>query len=81
MFSQARRTRGIAVASGLIGLIGSEAAAGSFAPNMTVRTSDQNLTRSLDPDAGRRPTVTSPPGPESVTRSRHHSFRRGPTRP
>jgi hypothetical protein len=78
MFSQARRTCGIAVASGLIGLIGSEAAAGSFAPNIAVRASDQNLTRSLNPDVGRRPTVTSPPGPESITRSRHHSFKPDP---
>jgi hypothetical protein len=34
---------------------------------------------SLNPDQGRRPTVTSPPGPERITRSRHHSFKPDPT--
>jgi hypothetical protein len=40
---------------------------------------DHNLTPSLNPDEGARPTVTSPSGPESVTGSRHHSFKPDPT--
>jgi hypothetical protein len=44
-----------------------------------ISLAEHNLTTSLNPDQGRRPTVASPPGPESVTRSRHHSFKADPT--